>query len=230
MRSGPLPILLCAAILHHKTEIALYENGSFIADWSMPVFERLLKAPQQFELKRFRMAGIRADLFARLLRMLNQPLATENSDLLTVVTPLMRFIAQLPKYTLGTQELSDSAKNLRKVVQNAREPDELLFKQLPEALGFPSFGAEKATDAKVVSNFFTILQDALSELEQAYEALLNSIEQLLVEAFNLTPNKEGLRAELAARAEPLFAVTIEMHLKGFLIQVCSGGTRFHKLA
>ena len=134
----------------------------------------------------------------------------------------MRFIAQLPKYTLGTQELSDSAKNLRKVVQNAREPDELLFKQLPEALGFPSFGAEKATDAKVVSNFFTILQDALSELEQAYEMLLNSIEQLLVEAFNLTPNKEGLRAELAARAEPLFAVTIEMHLKGFLIQVCSG--------
>ena len=197
-----------------------------LADWSMPVFERLLKAPQQFELKRFRMAGIRADLFARLLRMLNQPVATENPDLLTVVTPLMRFIAQLPKYSLGTQELSDSAKNLRKVVQNAREPDELLFKQLPDTLGFPSFGAEKATDAKVVSNFFTILQDALSELEQAYEMLLNSIEQLLVEAFNLTPNKEGLRAELAVRAEPLFAVTIEMHLKGFLIQVCSGGHDF----
>ena len=223
---GPLPILLCAVIHHYKTEIALYENGSFIADWSMPVFERLLKAPQQFELKRFRMAGIRADLFARLLRMLNQPVETENPDLLTVVTPLMRFIAQLPKYTLGTQELSDSAKNLRKVVQNAREPDELLFKQLPEALGFPSFGAEKATDAKVVSNFFTILQDALSELEQAYEMLLNSIEQLLVKAFNLTPKKEELRTELADRAEPLFAVTIEMHLKGFLIQVCSGAHDF----
>ena len=138
----------------------------------------------------------------------------------------MRFIAQLPKYTLGTQELSDNAKNLRKVVQNAREPDELLFKQLPEALGFPSFGAEKATDAKMVSNFFTTLQDALSELEQAYEVLLNSIEQLLVEAFNLTPKKEELRTKLADRAEPLFAVTIEMHLKGFLIQVCSGSHDF----
>ena len=45
---------------HYKTEVALYENGSFIADWSMPVFERLLKAPQQFELKRFRIAGIRS--------------------------------------------------------------------------------------------------------------------------------------------------------------------------
>ena len=226
LRDGPLPILLCAAMLHYKTEIALYENGSFIADWSMPVFERLLKAPQQFELKRFRMAGIRADLFARLLRMLNQPVETENPDLLTVVTPLMRFISQLPKYTLVTQELSDEAKNLRKVVQNAREPDELLFKQLPEALGFPSFSAATATDSKTVSDFFTTLQDALSELELAYEMLLNSVEQLLVEAFNLTPKKEELRAELAARAEPLFAVTIEMQLKGFLIQVCSGGHDF----
>ena len=227
LRDGPLPILLCAAMLHYKTEIALYENGSFIADWSMPVFERLLKAPQQFELKRFRMAGIRADLFAQLLQMLNQPVETENPDLLTVVTPLMRFIAQLPKYTLVTQELSDNAKNLRSIIQNAREPDDLLFKQLPEALGFPAFDAETATDAKTVSDFFTTLQDALSELEQAYELLLNSVEQLLVEAFNLTPKKEELRAELAARAEPLFAITIETDLKGFLIQICSGGHDFN---
>ena len=47
VRSGPLPILLCAVMHHYKTEVALYENGSFIADWSMPVFERLLKAPQR---------------------------------------------------------------------------------------------------------------------------------------------------------------------------------------
>ena len=138
----------------------------------------------------------------------------------------MRFIAQLPKYTLATQELSDVAKNLRKVIQNAREPDELLFKQLPEVLGFPSFGAETAADAKTVSDFFNTLQDALSELEQAYEMLLNSIEQLLVEAFNLTPKKEEFRAELAARAEPLLEVTIETDLKGFLINIHSAGHNF----
>ena len=226
VRSGPLPILLCTVMHHYKTEIALYENGSFIADWSMPVFERLLKAPQHFELKRFRIAGIRADLFTQLLQMLNQPVETEKPDLLTVITPLMRFVAQLPKYTLGTQELSETGKNLRKVVQNAREPDELLFKQLPNALGFSAFDAETATDAKTVSDFFTALQDALSELEQAYELLLNSIEQLLVEAFNLTPNQEELRTELAARAEPLLEITIETDLKGFLINVHSAGHNF----
>ena len=226
VRRGPLPILLCAAMLHYKTEIALYENDSFIPDWSMPVFERLLKVPQQFELKRFRIAGIRADLLAQFLQRLNQPMAAEDSDLLTVITPLIHSIAQLPKYTLATQELEDSSKNLREVVRNAREPDELFFKQLPEALGFSPFSAETTTDAKIISDFFTTLQDALSELEQAYEVLLNSIEQLLVEAFNLSPEKEKFRAELAARAEPLLEITIETDFKGFLIQICRDGHDF----
>ena len=226
VRNGPLPILLCAAMHHYKTEIALYENGSFIANWSMPVFERFLKAPQQFELKRFRMTGIRSDLFSQFSEVFNQPTDTQKPDLLTVVTPLMRAIAQLPKYTLTTQELSDTAKNLRKVVLNAREPDELLFKQLPEAFGFSAFDEEMATDAKAISEFFRTLRDALSELEQAYDILLNSVERLLAEAFGLTPTAEKLREQLVKRAEPLLAVTIEMDLKGFLIQVCSGGHDF----
>ena len=226
VRNGLLPILLCTVMHHYKTEIALYENGSFIANWSMPVFERLLKAPQQFELKRFRMTGIRSDLFSRFSDIFNQPTETQKPDLLTVVTPLMRAIAQLPKYTLVTQELSDKAKNLRKVVLNAREPDELLFKQLPEAFGYPAFREEMATDAKAISEFFRTLRDALSELEQAYDILLNSVEQLLAETFGLKPTSEKLRAELVDRAQPLLAVTIEMDLKGFLIQVCSAGHDF----
>jgi len=226
VRNGPLPILLCAVMHCYKTEIALYENGSFIPDWSMPVFERFLKAPQRFELKRFRITGSRADMFTRLLQMLKQPKTTEKPDLLTVVTPLIRFIAQLPKYTLATQALSDSTKNFRQVVLKAREPDELLFKHLPEAFGFPIIGTEVTTSSERISEFFNTLQDALSELEQAYDHLLNWVEQLLIEAFRLTSTTEESRAELAERAEPVLAVAIETDLKGFLIHVCSGGHDF----
>ncbi len=226
VREGPLPIFLCAVILHYKTEIALYENGSFIADWSMPVFERLLKAPQLFELKRFRMTGARSDLLSQFFEVFNQSTEIQTPDLLTAVTLLMRTIAQLPKYTLTTQELSDDAKNLRKVVLNAREPDELLFKQLPKVLGFPTFGMQETIEPKVIPKFFKTLKNALSELEQAYETLLNSIEQRMAEAFNLTSSKEDLRAELVARSEPLLAVKIEMDIKAFSVQVCSGGHDF----
>ena len=112
---GPLPILLCAAMLCYKTEVALYEDGSFVADLSMPVFERLLKASEKFELKRFRMTGHRTDMLAQYLDTLNQ-LDTDTPSLLSVTTPLMLFVARLPKYTLMTQNLSENAKNLREVV------------------------------------------------------------------------------------------------------------------
>ena len=226
VRSGPLPILLCAVILRYKTEIALYENGSFIANWSMPVFERLLKAPQLFELKRFRMTGARSNLLSQFFEVFNQSTEPQPPDLLTAVTLLMRTIAQLPKYTLTTQELSDNAKNLRKVVLNAREPDELLFKQLPEIFGFPTFGMQATIDRKVIPKFFDTLKKALSELEQAYKTLLNSIEHRLAEAFSLTSSKEDLRAELVAKFEPFLAVKIEMEIKLLSVQVCSGGHDF----
>jgi hypothetical protein len=226
VRKGPLPILLCAVILHYKTEIALYENGSFIADWSMPVFERLLKAPQLFELKRFRITGVRSDLLSQFFEVFDQSTEIQTPDLLTVVTLLIQTVVQLPKYTLATQELSDDAKNLRKVVLNAREPDELLFKQLPKVFGFPTFGMQETIDPKVIPKFFKTLKNALSELEHTYNTLLDSVEQRLAEAFSLTSSKEDLRAELAARSEPLLAVKIEMDIKAFSVQVCSGGHDF----
>ena len=237
VRSGPLPILLCAAMLHYRTEIALYENGSFVADISMPVFERLIKAPEKFELKRFRLSGVRADVLSQFVEVLKQPAATDTPDLLTIVAPLMRFIAELPKYTLLTQTLSEEAKNLRKTVLDAREPDALIFEQLPKAMGCPPFRADAAPEASTVKAsphlvgkspdaFFKRLQDALAELGEVYDILLNSIEQLLVSAFALKQVNEALRRELASRAESLLAVTVETRLKGFLIRACDLGLDF----
>ncbi|MYB64777.1 hypothetical protein F4X73_08805 [Candidatus Poribacteria bacterium] len=225
IRNGPLPILLCAVILHYRTEIALYENGSYVADLSMPVFERLLKAPQQFEIKRFRLAGIRTEMFSRFLEMLNQPVETDQPDLLTIVAPLMRFISQLPNYTQKTQDLSDAARCIREVVNKASEPDELLFRQLPESLGFSAFTTEYS-DSIALANFFNTLQDALSELGTAYDKLLNSLESMLAAAFRLEDTGENLRTELATRAEPLLEVVIDTQLKGFLIHLYSEGHDF----
>lgn len=222
VRSGPLPILLCAAILHYKTEIALYEKGSFIPALTVPIFERLLKAPGQFELKRFRKVGIRADLFTRYIEILNQSQEIEKPDLLTVVTPLMVFFSQLPKYTLYTQELSDAAKGLRTVINNANEPDELLFKQLPDAIGFPNFGTEKV-NSEEISTFFNSFQGIMSELGQAYGELLNSVERMIADVFKLKTTAEELQEELITRSQPLLEVAIETQLKGFLINVCNDG-------
>ena len=227
LRSGPLPILLCAVLLHYEAELALYEEGSFVADISMAVFERLIKSPEKFELKRFRIDGIRAEVFEQFTGMLSQPRgATGHPNLLGVVKPLIRFIAKLPRYTTLTQELSDAAISLRKAIADAREPDALLFEQLPQALGFPAFGPLTEADGTVVDEFFKTLRGALSELARAYDDLLDFIAQLLVSAFSLKGRGEENRVELLGRAQSLFDITIETKLKGFFIRVCDEGLDF----
>ena len=222
LRSGPMPILLCAVLLHYETEIALYEDGSFVADISMPVFERLIRSPEKFEIKRFRMEGIRAEVFEQFTGMISKPVSTmgKPSNLLVIVRPIMRFVDKLPRYTMLTQELSDAAIALRKAINDAREPDALLFEQLPQALGFDAFGPLTETDSKTVDAFFNSLRSSLSELNRAYDNLLSFIEEMLVSAFSLQSNGDSPHIELINRARPLLESAIETKLKGFLIRIC----------
>ena len=222
LRRGPMPILLCAVLLHYESEIALYEDGSFVADISMPVFERLIRAPEKFEIKRFRMEGIRAEVFEQFTGMISKPVSTmgEAPNLLVIVRPLISFIHKLPRYTMLTQDLSDAAIALRKTISDAREPDALLFQQLPQALGFDPFGPLAETDSKTVDAFFNTLRSALSELNRAYDELLSFIEDMLVSAFSLQSNGDSPHIELINRARPLLNWAIDTKLKGFLIRIC----------
>lgn len=221
LRSGPIPILLCAVLLHHEAEIALYEDGSFVTDITIAVFERLIRSPDRFELKRFRMSGIRSEVFSQFLSMISKPSPeTGQSNLLAVVRPLVRFVTVLPRYTMLTQDLNPEAIELRKAVSNAREPDALLFVQLPKALGFDAFGPHEGMDPITVGRFFNTLRSVLSELNRAYDGLLDSIAGLLASAFSLRGSNEEIRVELYRRSEPLLDLTIETKLKGFFLRVC----------
>ncbi len=229
LRSGPMPILLCAVLLHYEAEVALYEDGSFVADISMPVFERLIRSPEKFEIKRFRMEGIRAEVFEQFTGMISKPVSVMGKppNLLVIVRPIISFIHKLPRYTMLTQDLSDPAIALRRTIADAREPDALLFEQLPQALGFDTFGPSVETDSATVDAFFSILRSALSELNRAYDDLLSFIEEILVSAFSLQSNGEVARAQLLKRAQPLLDSAIETKLKGFLIRICDEELEFN---
>ena len=45
----------------------------------MPVFERLIRVPEKFEVKRFRMEGIRAEVFEQFTGMISKPVSVEEA-------------------------------------------------------------------------------------------------------------------------------------------------------
>ena len=74
IKDGPLPVLAVAALLVHAEDVALYERGSFVPDWTSSLAERLLRSPRGLEVRRCRIAGARREVLVDLARILpSQP-------------------------------------------------------------------------------------------------------------------------------------------------------------
>jgi hypothetical protein len=221
MRPAPLPIMLCAALLHYETEVALYEDGSFVPSLADAVFERLVKSPEKFQVQRCRIAGVRAAVFEQFAKSIIQKpdgFTDDKLNLLGIVRPLTKFAANLPPYTKGTQRLSETAMRVRGALFEAREPDRLIFVQLPEACGIAPFQGDDTRPDAEIERFIKTLRSGLSELQRAYDELIAEVERMLVAAFSLKGVGPEGREELIERASPLLDITVELKLKSFIFR------------
>jgi hypothetical protein len=191
----------------HDTEIAFYEGGAFLPEITVEAFERLVKSPESFELRRYRIEGLRRDVYIQLAQLFGQPIPVRGESLLSVVKPLFRFLRRLPSYCQTTKRLSERTLKVRTVLLHAKEPDQLLFWQLPEACGMDPFEAAD-NDGTRSKQFFDSLRAAITELQRAYEDLLRDLQELLFRAFDLSE-----RPKLEARAQAVVSHCVEPRLK-----------------
>jgi hypothetical protein len=174
LKDGVLPILLAAVLVHGNSNVALYEEGTFVPRPSAAVFERIFRAPGKFEVQRFRIAGARAAVFRQYATMLTR--AGVAADILGVVRPIVRLVKELPDYVGKTRQISETARRVLRTVKEARQPDRLLFSELPTACGFDGFRPSAKADGEQVEAYFTVLRGAFGELQGAYPQLLKDIE------------------------------------------------------
>lgn len=176
VRSGVVPLLLAIVVTVHAHEIAVYENGTFLPRFGPSDFLRLIKQPKLFEFQLYRIAGVRAEVFAQLTRAFGTEWpAGRRPDLLDVVTPLSVFMAGLPDYTRRTNDLPDLAKNVRDTLLAAREPATLLFQDLALACGIEPFLEDGLVDSHRVQIYAETLRVAIEDLRAAYPRLLERI-------------------------------------------------------
>ena len=217
LKRGILPLLVTAVFLSYETEVAIYERGNFIPRLSLPVLERMCRAPETFSVQLCRIGGVRSEVIAGLAEVLAPNRRSDRTiDLLTIVRPLAQFAQGLPEFSQNTSRLSPLARNVRRVLFSAREPAKLIFEFLPEACGCDAFTATEAVDAEKVRSFSEHLQNALSELKRSYKELLNEIESQMINAFALS--ESNLREELQMRSKAISSYAASLKLKGFLVR------------
>ena len=221
MKHGAIPIVLLSVLLYHSDYLSVYFEGTYLPILTAPRFELLIKRPDKFAIKYFEISGLREQLFKELGEVISHasPVATQNvrnQTLLGVVNPLVKFIKKLPSYALKTDHISDEAKAVRKAIMEAREPDQLLFIALPNALRMKSMDNHISLDSDEIQGFRKKLISSLKELESAYKDILTSSENLLFKAFAVRSARVQLRDDLAVRAGHLNGRVVEPLLKRFI--------------
>ncbi len=217
VREGLLPILLFAFYQHAGDEIALYEDGSFVHDPGYAEIERFLNTPGKFAFQHVSIGGTRAEVLRQLAPLVG--LSEASSEPLPFVIQLLKAVRGLPPYVRKTARLSDEALAVRETLHRATEPATLLFEELPEACGVPSFLGSTEPQAEHAAAFVSRLQEALRELGRAYDDLIGDIEQQIAQAFRLQArDAEERRSELAERTQVLLPHATETSLKSFCVR------------
>ena len=214
LKMGVIPVLFCAALLAHDSEVALYEDGAFLPELTIESFERLLRSPDKFSLRRYRVEGVRREVFRQLAHLLGSSSDTQ-FNLVAVVRPLYRFFAKLPPYSQKTTAVSATARAVREALLSAKEPDRLLFDSLPRACGIDALPPTEA-QSDATGPFIRSLQQALLELQRSYDDLLADLRALVLRAFGLSGDG---RPTLQARASALAPHCIEGRLRAFVQQL-----------
>ena len=202
LRRGAFPVLFLHYYLLHRYEIAFYDEGVYSPTLTTGHLERLVRRPDLFAFQRFRIEGVRADLFAEYGRALFDR-APDDADPLPLARALVQFVAGLDDYTRRTRALSPGTLRVREALFFSKSPQKLLFEALPQACGYDPDGD--------LSGFAEKLQGALRELKHAQSELLDAMRRAFAEAFALGHDVRlhDLRDMLRGRSRGLDRYTVD---------------------
>lgn len=220
LKPGAIPVLLAAVLLHLADEVGFYRDGSFQPVLGAEHFEVLVKQPIRFTVKSMALRGLRLEILRDLEAVLQvasrTPPGLRNQTILSVVRPLVQFSRSLPETTRRTRELSLRALSVREALLTGTEPDEILFRTLPEACGLQAIEPDLPPRATEHAAYKERLLDAIRELNGFYPRRLQACRELLYSAFSVQSDKSRLREDLRVRAQRLIQSTLEARLRAFL--------------
>nr|WP_239124668.1 hypothetical protein [Leptolyngbya sp. CCY15150] len=222
MKSGAIPVLLAAVLLHYSDEVSVYKEGTFIPVLGPEHFELLVKDPARFSVKHIEVTGVRSQVFRELEEILrggvgkpHRQSKARNLTVLSVVKPLIQFVRKLPNFTLKTRRISGRSRAVLQTLLHTQEPDELLFEALPQACDLAPIVVSEADDGTIARTFREHLVEALREINGAYDALLTECQDLLYSAFGVHSDRTQLRQDLQFRASRVLGNCVEASLNRF---------------
>lgn len=185
LKKGFIEFWIPLFLIIKKEDYALFhEVNGFVPFISDDVLDLIHKAPANYSIKSYDVSGLNVNLLEGYKELVNvgENLAGAKSTFLSIFGNFLRFYRGLNEYSISTKKLSDKTIKLREAIKTAKDPEDALFNQFPNALGFHSLSLKD--DEEVLKSYTIHIQEAIRELRSCYDALIDRIEGTIIDSLD----------------------------------------------
>lgn len=185
LKRGLIDFWIPTFLIGKQEDFALFHlEGGYIPYLDEDVLDLIHRKPESFLIKSYDVSGLKVNLlesYKEMSQLEETGKKGTQTVFLTIFSNFLKFQRGLNNYSLNTKKLSNKAINLRKAIVDAKDPEDALFNLFPTALGYHSLSIKE--DANVLESYSKQIRDAISELKNAYNELLNRIEISIKKSF-----------------------------------------------
>ena len=218
VKDGLMPILIVAFILSQHGKLAVYREGIFRAKFDDVDVELLAKNPAFVSLRWMDLNDLSRKLLsgmAEIVRGLDKENDLVHLEPIDVARGLVAIHDGLPSWAKRTMRLSANAVKVRDLFKQAKDPNKILFDDLPGALGENIALADEKGLQRVVKG----VKDGLEELVHAYPAMLGRLRDLMLAELQVPNDSPQSIAELRERAENIRDLAGNFRLENFVARL-----------
>ena len=218
IKDGLLPVLSVAFLLSQHSDLAFYREGVFQTRITDLDVDFLVRDPSDIQFRWMDLGGVSRQLLAELadvVRDLDTGNALDYLEPIDVARGLVAIHDRLPLWTGRTQRLSRNARDVRHLFRQAKDPNRLLFDDMPELLKEPLADAEEDAATRIADQ----VRQGLTELIQAWPAMLGRLREILLSELQVPNSSPAMLAELRARAENIRELGGDHRLEAFIVRL-----------
>ncbi len=138
LRKGIVSLLIWIALIYFRSTISLYENGTYIKDWTVELFDKFVRKPKSFSTRQLvfshESGGFIVNLNAKIPNASKIGKKNVGIPLNSFLFNLFNWYSTLPAYTRNTSRLSKESEGFLRVLLTVTDPIEFIFNDIPNSL------------------------------------------------------------------------------------------------
>ena len=218
LKDGLMPVLATAFILSKRRELAFYRQSIFQSHISDLDMEYLARDSSSVQLRWMDLSDEARALLSEMVGIVRDlDLANTLPDLepIDVARGLVSIYDSFPDWVGRTQGLSANAKQVRHLFKQAKDPNSLIFDDIPQHLSGGT-GLDNGTTLRHISDN---VRSGLTELRDAYPAMLRRLRETLLAELQVPNASPSLLAELRARAANVRQLSGDHRQEAFIVRL-----------